>query len=408
MIFFSYQFIVFTALFFAIYWIIPKPKARLLLLLFSCAAFHYHFAGPAGVLPIIVLGVGTYFIGLTRNRLGCLVWICICVSALSFYKYTPFIISNVLKVAPGQLLENVVQEAHSLAPTIPPLGLSFFTFEFVHYLVEIYRGRRPIRSAINFSLFAIFWPSLVAGPIKRYRQFIPSMMRGLHNVRAEDALAGAVRVSTGIVKKIAGDMLAGWIEANQSSYDQFPLVWRWVFVAAIGAKILFDFSGYTDMAIGFARMMGIKLPENFNWPYLAHNVSDFWKRWHISLSTWIRDYIYIPLGGSKLGPVSRILNALIAMILCGLWHGAAWNFAIWGVYHGLGLIIVGALPRLREVLPSRLVHFSTNCAENHRWVANMHLLASWAITMLFVHVGWVVFFYPIDTALHMITLLFSP
>ena len=181
----------------------------------------------------------------------------------------------------------------SVLPLLPPLGISFFVFEFVHYLIEIRRGHRPIRSPLSFALFTSFWPSLVAGPIKRYRQYVVSLSHGARNVSSDDVLAGMLRLAIGICKKFLGDVLTGWIQTQQASFDAQPLSTRWIIVVAIGFRILLDFSGYSDMAIGFARMMGIRLPENFNWPYLAHSISDFWRRWHISLSTWIRDYIYI-------------------------------------------------------------------------------------------------------------------
>jgi alginate O-acetyltransferase complex protein AlgI len=179
-------------------------------------------------------------------------------------------------------------------------------------------------------------------------------------------------------------------------------------VLAIGFRILLDFSGYSDMAIGFARMMGIRLPENFNWPYLAGSIIDFWRRWHISLSTWIRDYIYIPLGGSRHGLLRKTFNGFAAMALCGLWHGAAWNFALWGIYHGIGLAVAGAVPVPRALsgeLRADLSNFSTAMTTGavFAWRAT-----SWLATMLFVQLGWLLFFYPADQALHMAWKLFVP
>lgn len=158
-----------------------------------------------------------------------------------------------------------------------------------------------------------------------------------------------------------------------------------VFIA-ISLRILFDFSGYSDIAIGFARLMGIKLPENFNWPYFATSIQDFWRRWHISLSTWIRDYIYIPLGGNQHGILRKVLNGMLAFAICGLWHGAAWNFIVWGLYHGFGLVV------------------STNLKlffENYRFIAKIRFLLlpiTWFITLTFVAVGWLYFFYPVQEA----------
>jgi alginate O-acetyltransferase complex protein AlgI len=166
--------------------------------------------------------------------------------------------------------------------------------------------------------------------------------------------------------------------------------------AGIGLRILWDFSGYSDMAIGYARLFGVKLPDNFNWPYLATSITDFWHRWHISLSRWIRDYVYIPIGGSRHGLVRKVFNGLFAFALCGLWHGAALNFLFWGVYHGLGLAVCSnyrsALGKPGEALGN--------------WLARNRAVA-WALTMLFVNVGWLFFFYPVPNALNMLTLLFA-
>jgi alginate O-acetyltransferase complex protein AlgI len=212
-------------------------------------------------------------------------------------------------------------------------------------------------------------------------------------------------VTVGTLKKYGGDVLTGWIQYKQASFDFLPLNIRWLIFLAIGLRILLDFSGYSDMAIGFARMMGIRLPENFNWPYLAGSIIDFWRRWHISLSTWIRDYIYIPLGGSRHGFVRKGLNAFTAMALCGLWHGAAWNFMIWGLYHGIGLAVAGAAPIPKVLLADRLPGLSTMTDASMSACILAWRGLSWAATVLFVLFGWLLFFYPVDHALHMSALL---
>jgi alginate O-acetyltransferase complex protein AlgI len=169
---------------------------------------------------------------------------------------------------------------------------------------------------------------------------------------------------------------------------------RWVVFLAIGFRILLDFSGYSDMAIGFARMLGVRLPENFQWPYLATSVRDFWQRWHISLSLWIRDYVYIPLGGGRGGAGRRVINALVAFALCGLWHGPAWHFVAWGLYHGAGLTVSATyragLGRLGARLGAVLDHTP---------------FLAWAVTFAFVMAGWLLFFYPVGQALRMLRLL---
>jgi alginate O-acetyltransferase complex protein AlgI len=406
MLFFSYQFVTAVAVFFIAYWAIPWSYARRVLLLTACIIFHWHFAGPAGVLPIVVLGVGAYFAGRSRNVAFCTTWIVVCVAALIFYKYTHFLSESLLGLLAPHLVEDNRTTLNYVLPVLPPLGISFFTFEFVHYLIEVRRGHRPIRSPLSFALFAIFWPSLVAGPIKRYRQYIVSLSRGVRSVSQDDVMLGMIRLSIGIIKKFGGDLLTGWIALQEPHYDMLAVHDRWRFLIAIGLRIFLDFSGYSDMAIGFARMMGIRLPENFNRPYLAVSVTDFWRRWHISLSTWIRDYVYIPLGGSRHGPVRKAFNALLAMVLCGLWHGAAWNFAVWGILHGVGLIVSGAKPYAR-IAPA-LVRGRPRLAAllEHPAAAQGRIVMSWIMTATYVLVGWLFFFYPLDQALHMTRLLF--
>jgi alginate O-acetyltransferase complex protein AlgI len=400
MIFFSYHFALFCVIFFGLYWSIPTALARRYVLLAACVMFFGYFAGPTGLLPIIVLATGTYFAGRSRNELACTAWIAVCASALIFYKYTFFLAASVVGSFDTALGAHAVDLAKIVLPAVPPLAISFFTFEFVHYLIEVRRGHRPIRSWLDFALFAVFWPTLVAGPIKRYQQYIPALGVGVHSVGSEDVYRGALRISIGIVKKFAADNLTGWIAYSETTYDVETVAMRWLFLALLGARIFLDFSGYSDIAIGFARMMGIRIPENFNWPYLALSVSDFWRRWHISLSTWIRDYIYIPLGGSRIGPFRRGINALIAMSLCGLWHGAAWNFALWGIYHGCGLIISTAAPRVLPKIPSEL--------SGLRIVLPAWVLVRWIVTLLFVNFGWLLFFYPAGRAWTMFLLLFTP
>ncbi|HEY5813473.1 MAG TPA: MBOAT family O-acyltransferase, partial [Terrimicrobiaceae bacterium] len=176
-----------------------------------------------------------------------------------------------------------------------------------------------------------------------------------------------------------------------------PLTGRWLLFAAVAFRILLDFSGYSDIAIGLARMMGIAIPANFNWPYLSTNIREFWHRWHISLSTWIRDYIYIPLGGSRHGNVRRFLNGLAAFSLCGLWHGAGWNFMLWGLYHGLGL----SVSHFYRELPLGI----GRTAEK---VFTVVPVLGWLVTLLFVWLGWLLFFFPVPKAWEMAVHLFVP
>jgi alginate O-acetyltransferase complex protein AlgI len=282
-------------------------------------------------------------------------------------------------------------------PATPPLAISFFTFEFVHYLYDVRKGRMRIQNPADFALFSIFFPSLVAGPIKRCGDFLPALHRGVAAVDTADVAAGLMRVAIGFGKKLlVSDNLAAIVKYYGPTFTHESLGKRWLLFAAIAFRILLDFSGYSDIAIGLARMFGITLPENFRWPYLARNIQEFWQRWHISLSTWIRDYIYIPLGGSRFGVGRKILNGFIVFALCGLWHGAAWNFIVWGVFHGAGLAICGNyrvfLGRLGSAIGAMFDRFP---------------LLPWTITTCYVWLGWLLFFYPLPQACQMAAALFS-
>ena len=391
MIFTTYWFAVFAVLVFALYWCVPVPRVRLVLLTVACVVFHTHFAGPAGVVPIVLLGALTYAAGRSERRDACLAAIVCCVLALVFYKYTHFLCAQLLgRLHPG-LGARALAAAQAVSPGVPPLAISFFTFEFVHYLYDVRKGARGIRAPLDFTLFALFFPSLVAGPIKRFQEFIPSLHAGIRGVSREDVIAGLGRVVVGYTKKVLiADNLATWSQFHVLHFDRLDLPHRWLVFAAIGFRLLLDFSGYSDIAIGLARMLGIRLPENFRWPYLATDLQQFWQRWHISLSTWIRDYVYIPLGGGRFGKGRRVFNGVVAFSLCGLWHGADWNFVVWGLYHATGLAAVNVFGR-----------------RTHTPGFSARKLVSWAATLLFVWIGWLFFFYPVPKALNLLALLFS-
>jgi len=259
------------------------------------------------------------------------------------------------------------------------------------------RGHEPIRNPLRFVAFAIFFPSLVAGPIKRYAQFLPSLERAEERAApASDVANGLAQVALGFAKKLlVADPLTTYIDHYQPLYDSQTLTGKWVIFAAIALRILTDFSGYSDIAIGCALVLGIRLPANFNWPYAACSVRDFWTRWHISLSLWIRDYVYIPLGGGRRGWPRRILNGAAAFALCGLWHGPALHFVDWGLYHGVGLGICTAYPHLPAI------------GKPLAAVVRRDALAGWVLTQLFVWVGWLLFFYPAGVAVHMARQLFG-
>jgi len=263
-----------------------------------------------------------------------------------------------------------------------PVGISFITFEGIAYSVDVYRGHlRAVRKPLDFMLFVAFFPHLVAGPIIRPIAFLPQVGRPLL-LSDEDARWGLREILKGLFKKVA---LANYLAPIADAYFQHApyaggAVPAWIGVLAFSLQIYFDFSGYTDIARGSARLLGFSFPSNFERPYLSADITDFWRRWHISLSTWLRDYLYIPLGGNRRGAGRTYANLLVVMGLGGLWHGASWNFAIWGLYHGL-MLCAHRLWRGR--------------IDGTRWqrAVDAPLLAPlWiAATFLLVTLGWVPF-----------------
>jgi alginate O-acetyltransferase complex protein AlgI len=231
------------------------------------------------------------------------------------------------------------------------LGISFHTFQSMSYVVDVYRGeQKAVRSPIDYALFICFFPQLVAGPIVRAHTFF----RDLFDWRppsAGDVSNGILLIALGLTKKMAfADQFAKVANGYFSDVAGNPgMVTAWTGVLAFGLQIYFDFSGYTDMAIGMAKLLGFHFPVNFRRPYLASSITDFWRRWHISLSTWLRDYLYIPLGGNRHGKWMTYRNLAITMLLGGLWHGASWNFVIWGGYHGALLSVERAFRGNRPI-----------------------------------------------------------
>lgn len=398
MIFNTSWFLVFFAAFFAVLCLVPSGRIRFLYVLLASAVFHYHFAGPAGVRPIIVMAVATYFIGLLLPRLApgsparraaFLLGILVPVGGLVFYKYRALLEGTLGSMTGSHTLSLASRQAAGAAL---PLAISFFTFEFVHYLTDVNHGSAPIRDPLRFAFFSIFFPSIVSGPIKRYQPFLEQAEGGLARPGAARMLDGAGQVLLGFFKKlVVADNAALLVSLLEKRPDPGPgVVAGLLFLLSI--RILFDFSGYSDIAIGLGRLVGLELPPNFRFPYAARNIAEFWQRWHMSLSTWIRDYVYIPLGGGRRSLGRKALNLSVTMFLCGLWHGAAWHFGVWGLYHGVGLAVHGLWER--SAAGRRF-----GATRPARWVGT-------AVTDLFVAYGWLLFFYPLETVVRYTRILF--
>jgi alginate O-acetyltransferase complex protein AlgI len=258
-----------------------------------------------------------------------------------------------------------------------PLGISFHTFQSMSYVVDVYRGeQQAVRNPIDYALFICFFPQLVAGPIVRARNFFHDFYHW-QPPTAEDVSRGVLLMTLGLTKKMAfADQFAKVANDYFKNVSGNPgWLTAWSGVIAFGMQIYFDFSGYTDMAIGMAKLLGFHFPVNFRRPYLASSITDFWRRWHISLSTWLRDYLYISLGGNRHGRWMTYRNLMLTMLLGGLWHGASWNFVIWGGYHGALLAV------------ERFFRGNRQIREDWNWLYPLKAVGTFALVMI----GWVFF-----------------
>jgi alginate O-acetyltransferase complex protein AlgI len=363
MLFCSWQFLAFFLAVFSVYWLLPWHRARVLLLLAASFAFYASWshwlalllAGSCVMDYLIARGMEATAAQRLR-RLLLLLSLTANLGLLVYFKYANFFLRS-LEESAGAFGLGL---ALPVLRVILPVGISFYTFEAINYTVDVYRGQvRAERHLDRFMLFILFFPHLMAGPIVRARDFLPQT----HRPKQWSWLrghAGVLLILVGVVKKLAvADRMALYADPVFHAPGQFDAMALWVAAVAYAFQVYCDFSGYTDMALGLAQLLGYHLAPNFNLPFLAVNVSDFWRRWHISLSTWIRDYLYIPLGGSRRGRWVTYRNLLITMGLAGLWHGANWNCVLFGVIQGAMLAVHAAFrgwcegrPRLAALLRS--------------------------------------------------------
>ncbi len=258
---------------------------------------------------------------------------------LGYFKYFNFFLDNL-----NGLLPSAMHVSH--ASILLPAGISFYTFKSLSYTIDVYRREiNPCRSHLDYTTFVTFFPELIAGPIVRASVFLPQMDRPIGLTRERFA-QGASLFLLGLSKKLLiADRMSGVADPMFRDPDLYSSLSLWCGVLAYTVQIYADFSGYSDMAIGTAKLIGYDLPENFNMPYLSRNVTEFWRRWHITLSSWLRDYLYIPLGGNRGSVLRTYVNLTVTMLLGGLWHGASWNFVLWGALHGVALAVHRAVSR---------------------------------------------------------------
>ena len=275
---------------------------------------------------------------------------------LGYFKYFNFFTDNLIHILDSMHMSHL--RLNGLVKVSLPLGISFYTFQSMSYTIDVYRGHvKANRSLLRFATFVTMFPQLVAGPIVRYADIEKQLLN--HSVSLDRFVDGIKRFIIGLAKKVLIANTLGGVADQIFAMNKADLSTSlaWIGVIAYSLQIYFDFSGYSCMAIGLAKMLGFDLLENFNYPYISRSIKEFWRRWHISLSTWFRDYLYIPLGGSRSSGVRTYRNLLIVFLLCGLWHGASWNFVIWGLFHGVFLSLERMRPgKWLKALPEPVSH----------------------------------------------------
>ena len=376
MLFNTAPFFLFLFIVLAAFYLCPRAFRKYILL----AASYWFYASwnPKFILLLLTLTVVDYTAAIwierttpgPRRRAALIFSLATNLGFLGFFKYYNFLAAN-LALATGR------PGGSFFLNVILPLGISFHTFQSISYVVDVYRGeQQAVRNPIDYALFICFFPQLVAGPIVKAKDFFRDLWNW-NPPNADDVSRGIFMITLGLVKKMAfADQFAKVANAYFNNPAAHPdALAAWSGVIAFGMQIYFDFSGYTDMAIGIAKLLGFHFPPNFARPYLASSITAFWRRWHISLSTWLRDYLYIPLGGSRSSNTATYQNLMLTMLLGGLWHGASWNFVIWGGYHGALLAIERFFRGTRKL--------------DQSWSLLYPLQA--VLTFVFVMIGWVFF-----------------
>ena len=355
-----------------IHWMLPRGRPRRWFLIGASLVFFgtWNWIYVPGFVALVV---ANWLLGLLgsrpgRGRLAIVLGVGLNLGILCVFKYADWVVGS-----SASLWARLFGEA-PFAPLsiILPLAVSFVTFTQLAYVIDTARGGRPERSLERYALFVTFFPHLIAGPIMRGHEFLPQV-RHPRPFRVEFIRLALPLLVFGFLKKSLGDNLAPVADRVFADPAAFSTPALWIGVLAFTFQILLDFSGYTDMALGSAHLLGYRLPRNFDWPYRALSIQEFWRRWHMTLSRWLRDYVYFSLGGNRKGHVRTYVNLMLTMLIGGLWHGANLTFVVWGGWHGTGL----AVQRWWSEGPGR----------SHRIIAPI----AWAMTFLFVVLGWVFF-----------------
>ncbi len=352
-----------------VYFAVPRRGKNAVLFIFSL--LFYAWGEPIYVCLMIFSTVLDYscgrlvekYRGTSKQKIGLIISICVNLGLLFFFKYTDFFIGTVN----GVFGTSIPQLNLPL-----PIGISFYTFQTMSYTIDVYRGDAKMqKNIISFGAYVSLFPQLIAGPIVRYQDIADQLDERTHSF--DKFGDGAKRFVTGLGKKVllANNIGLLWSTISATEAASLTTVGAWLGIIAFAFQIYFDFSGYSDMAIGLGKMFGFSFLENFNYPYISKSVTEFWRRWHMSLGTWFRDYVYIPLGGNRKGLPLQIRNIAVVWLLTGFWHGASWNFVLWGVFYGI-LLVCEKLFLLK-------------------WLKKVPSFVGHIYTMLTVLLGWVLF-----------------
>ena len=352
-----------------VYFAVPRQGKNAVLFLFSL--LFYAWGEPVYVVLMIFSTVLDYtcgrlvekYRGTSKQKIGLLISVFVNLGLLFFFKYTDFFIGTI----------NDIFGVNIPLLNLPlPIGISFYTFQTMSYTIDVYRGEAKMqKNIISFGAYVSLFPQLIAGPIVRYQDIADQLDERTHSF--DKFGDGVKRFVTGLGKKVllANNIGLLWSSISESNIENLTTVGAWLGIIAFAFQIYFDFSGYSDMAIGLGKMLGFEFLENFNYPYISKSVTEFWRRWHMSLGTWFRDYVYIPLGGNRKGLPIQLRNIAIVWLLTGFWHGASWNFVLWGVFYG-ALLVCEKLFLLK-------------------WLEKAPAFVGHIYTMLSVLLGWVLF-----------------
>lgn len=373
MLFNSIEFLfIFLPIVFVVYFALNKFKLVELAkgwLVFASLAFYSYWK--IDYLPLIISSmIFNYSIGATltgklnlkiNRKTVLLIGIIGNVALLSYYKYFDFLVNNI---------NYVLHTGYDTLKIALPLGISFFTFTQIAYLVDAYKEEVKEYDFLNYALFVTYFPHLIAGPILHHKEMMPQfadLRKKVINHR--NISIGLFLLAVGLFKKVMlADFLSPFVKQTFDISYNMPFFEAWISSFAYSFQLYFDFSGYCDMALGISWLFNIKLPINFNSPYVAQNIQDFWRRWHITLSRFLRDYIYIPLGGNRLGGLKTYRNLFLTFLIGGIWHGAAWTFVIWGALHGFAIVVHRLWQKLKITVPSIFAIFATFIYVNVLWV----------------------------------------